>query len=67
MGFAEAYKLMLAGKKIKRPSFKGYWFINQENGIFMIHLADGKDISYGKLDITVKNCLANDWEEVIEE
>ena len=25
-----------------------------------------KDIAYGKLDITVKNCLANDW-EVVEE
>ena len=66
MSFAEAYKMMVAGKKIKRPSFKGYWYINQEDGIFMIHLANGKDIAYGKLDITVKNCLANDW-EVVEE
>lgn len=66
MSFSEAYKLMLSGKKIKRPSFKGYWFINQEDGIFMIHLASGKDISYGKLDVTIKNCLANDW-EIVEE
>lgn len=66
MSFAEAYKMMVAGKKVKRPSFQGYWFINSEDGIFMIHLANGKDISYGKLDITVKNCLANDW-EVVEE
>lgn len=66
MHFAEAYKQMVGGKKIRRPSFKGYWFINPETGIFTIHLENGKNIEYGKLDITVKNCLANDW-EVIEE
>lgn len=64
MTFSEAYKEMLQGKKIKRPFFKGYWFIDQENGIFTIHLADGKNITYGKLDLTVKNCLATDWEVV---
>lgn len=66
MSFVEAYKEMLNGKKIKRPGFKGYWYINPENGIFTIKLANGKDIEYGKLDLTVKNCVANDW-EIIEE
>ena len=64
MTFAEAYKEMLVGKKVRRPSFKGYWFINQETGIFTIHLESGKDIQYGKLGLTVVNCLANDWELV---
>ena len=62
MNFADAYKEMVNGKKIRRPSFKGWWFINPEDGMFTIHLKNGKDITYGKLDITIKNCLANDWE-----
>jgi hypothetical protein len=66
MSFTDAYKEMLAGKKIRRPGFKGYWFINPENGIFAIHLANDKEINYGKLDLTVKNCAANDWEVVDE-
>lgn len=66
MTFTEAYAKMLLGNKIKRPSFKGYWFINQETGQFMIHLDDGKEIKYGQLGITVSNCAANDWEIVSE-
>lgn len=64
MNFAEAYKEMQAGKKVKRPGFKGYWAINPEDGQAYIHLQDGKDISYGKLDITIKNAAATDWEVV---
>lgn len=64
MSFAEAYKEMLAGKKVRRAGFGGYWFINPEDGIFMIHLPNGKEITYGKLDLTVKSCAANDWEVV---
>ena len=70
MNFTEAYKEMLAGKRVKRPSFKGYWFIDSETGLVTIHLAATKnnpvekDITYGKLDITIKNCAAEDWEVV---
>ena len=64
MSFTEAFKEMIAGKKIRRPSFKGYWFIDQETGIVTIQLESGKDITYGKLDITIRNCVANDWEVV---
>ena len=66
MNFSDAYKEMVAGHKIRRPSFKGYWFLNPETGIVTIHLENGKDIEYGKLDITVKNCAANDWVVVPE-
>lgn len=64
--FQEAYQAMLAGHKVARRCFKGYWHINQETGTFMIHLParNGKpeeDITYGRLDVTVKNTLANDW------
>lgn len=66
MKFAEAYAEMIKGKRIARPTFKGYWFINPETGKFQIHLANGKNISYGQLELTVKNCLAEDW-YVVEE
>jgi hypothetical protein len=66
MNFAEAYKAMTEGKKVRRPGFKGYWAINPEDGQPYIHLADGKDISYGKLGITMKNAAATDWEVVSE-
>lgn len=61
MKFNEAYAEMTKGKKIARPAFKGYWFINPQTGKFTIHLANGKDITYGQLELTVKNCLAEDW------
>lgn len=63
MSFADAYKAMQEGKKIRRPSFKGYWYISPETGTLLINIGD-KEISYGNLNITVKNCLANDWEIV---
>lgn len=62
MSFAEAWKEMVAGKKVRRPNFKGYWYINPENGLMTINLGDDKkEITYGNLNITAKNCAANDW------
>lgn len=61
MKFYEAYAEMVKGKKISRPAFKGYWFINPETGKFSIHLGNGKNITYGQLELMVKNCLAEDW------
>lgn len=66
MTFKDAYKLMAAGKSIKRPTFKGYWYLDKEDGKLVIHLASGKDIRYGNLTITMKNCLADDWAEYIK-
>ena len=65
MKFSEAYLEMLKGKKIKRPCFKGYWYIDGVSGKLVIHLANGEEIIEGELGLTVKNCLAEDW-EVIE-
>lgn len=70
--FKEAYQQMLNGKKVSRKCFKGYWHLNQETGAVMIHLParNGKpeeDISYGRLDVTIKNTLADDWYVVEEE
>lgn len=64
MPFSEAYKHMLEGKRIRRPSFKGYWYLSPETGALIINIGDDKEIKYGNLDVTVKNCIANDWEVV---
>ena len=61
MEFKLAYEYMLKGEKIKRPCFKGYWYIDGVNGKLTIHLANGTDICEGELGLTVVNCLANDW------
>ena len=61
MLFKDAYMAMLAGHKIKRPCFEGYWYINGVDGKLKIHLASGKEISEGELGLTVMNCCAEDW------
>ena len=64
MTFKSAYLKMLEGKKIARPCFKGYWFIDGVTGLLTIHLADGKEIIEGLINHTVKNTLADDWQVV---
>ena len=61
MKFSDAYLAMLKGRKIKRPCFEGYWYIDGVTGDFIIHLANGEEIKEGKLGLTVANCLAEDW------
>lgn len=67
MKFNLAYQCMLQGKKIKRPSFNGYWYINGVSGEFTIHLANGEEITNGNLGLTILNVLAEDWEIYDEE
>jgi hypothetical protein len=75
MSFQEAYKEMVAGKKVRRHGFKGYYYIDAETGAFTIHLVKfdkatktttEKDITYGQLSLLVRNVVCNDW-EVVEE
>lgn len=61
MKYNEAYAEMIKGKKITRPGFNGYWFIDPVKGKLNIHLASGKNITYGQLDLVAKFCLAEDW------
>lgn len=65
MNFSDAYNAMLEGKKIKRPCFKGYWYINGVTNKLTIHLDDGYEITEGLLDHTVRNTLASDWKVTI--
>lgn len=67
MTFKEAYAKMLSGSRITRPAFRGFWYINPVNGKVTIHLSSGKEITYGQIDLTLKNCMAEDWEVMEDE
>ncbi len=62
--FKKAYMKMVEGKKIARPSFNGWWFMDKYSRI-IIHDQYDNEIQNGDITITVTNTLANDW-EVIE-
>ena len=65
MNFNQAYKEMLNGKKIRRPSWGGYWFI--EDGKVKIKLKTGEIIENDFNQETITNTLADDWEVINEE
>ena len=62
--FREAYMRMVEGKKISRPCFMGWWFMNHESKV-VIHDRHDNELKEGDITNTVTNTLANDW-EVIE-
>lgn len=62
--FRKAYMKMLEGKKISRPCFMGWWFMNHESKV-VIHDRYDNELKEGDITNTVTNTLANDW-EVIE-
>lgn len=64
MNFKQAYEEMLKGKKIKRPDWKGYWFIEDDK--IKIHLKDGNIKFNNFTQETITNTLAEDWEVVKE-
>lgn len=65
MNFNQAYQEMLNGKKIRRPGWRGYWFI--EGGKVKIKLKTGKIIENDFNQETITNTLADDWEVINEE
>ena len=64
LSFKEAYMRMVEGKKISRPCFMGWWFMNHESKV-IIHDRYANELKEGDITNTVTNTLANDW-EVIE-
>ncbi len=76
MNFKEAFTLMKQGKKMKLPSWGGYWCWDEKSQTIMIHCRE-KDSDTGKsvLDIretqrveyTLENILSNEWVKATEE
>jgi len=48
MEFREAFKAMRAGKKVRLPSWSGYWA--WENGTIMMHCHDGRVLDIRNTD-----------------
>lgn len=60
MKFKQAYREMSKGKKIKRPGWGGYWFI--EDGKVKIKLKTSEILENNFNEETITNIFANDWE-----
>ena len=71
MSFAEAFKRMKAGAKVKLPSWGGYWFWDAEKQSIMMQCRP-KDADKGQGDLldiretqrveyTLSNILSNEW------
>lgn len=64
-----AYYAMLSGKKIKRPSWKGYWAYEKSiahgDMTIVMHTMEGDTIDIRdtiNVPYTFENTVANDWE-----
>ena len=66
MNWREAWFSMLNGKKVKLPTWSGFWA--WENQTIMMHCKDGSVIDIRKsenVSYTMTNIASNDW--LIEE
>ena len=71
MKFEQAFKLMKEGKKVKLPSWSGYWCWDDENKTIMMHCRpQDSDKSQGpvldiretqRVDYTLQNILSDEW------
>ena len=71
MSFAEAFKRMKAGRKVKLPSWGGYWYWDTEKETIMMQCRP-KDSDKGhgdlldiietqRVEYTLSNILSNEW------
>ena len=70
MNFNQAFKLMKKGKKVKLPSWSGYWTWDEEKQTILMHCRpDNSDTGNPVLDIretqrveyTLSNLLSDEW------
>lgn len=62
MNFKEAYKEMLKGKKVRRPGWKGYWWIEDDKVFAKNNSWDAPQKRFSQVDIA--HTAADDWEVV---
>ena len=46
MLFREAFELMKQGKKLKLPSWAGYWYWSKDKQTIIMHTKDGVDMRH---------------------
>ena len=70
MSFAEAFKRMKAGSKVKLPSWGGFWYWDTEKETIMMQCRDKDNGEKGDLldirdtkmvEYTLNNILSNEW------
>lgn len=64
MLFREAFELMKQGKKLKLPSWAGYWYWSKDKQTIIIHTKDGVDMDIRETqipDYTFSNIASDEW------
>lgn len=64
MNLKDAFKAMKAGKKIKLPSWGGYWYWNEEEQSVFMHTKDGDVLDIRetqRVEYTLGNILSDEW------
>lgn len=65
MKFSEAFELMKQGKKVKLPSWAGYWYWSNEKQTIIIHTKEGEELDIRETqtpDYTFSNIASENWE-----
>lgn len=64
MKFKEAFEQMKKGKKVKLPSWKGYWEYDESTDSIFMHTKEGHVIEIRdtkKLSYTLENIISDEW------
>lgn len=64
MKFTEALKAMKEGKKVKLPSWGGYWYWDPEKETIIIHTKDGEELDIRETQVveyTTLNICSDEW------
>lgn len=64
MKFSYAFELMKEGKKVKLPSWSGYWRWDPDKETIMMHCKDGKVLDIRETDrveYTLMNVCSDEW------
>lgn len=64
MNFKKALEAMMAGAKVKLPTWGGYWYWDAEKKTIMLHLKDGSEMDIRETQdvaYTMSNIAHDDW------
>lgn len=65
MNFKQALKEMKEGKKVKLPSWGGYWYWDPEKETIIMHTKEGKELDIReteRVEYTLTNVLSDEWQ-----
>lgn len=65
MKFANAFREMRSGNKVKLPSWGGYWYWDAEKKTIVIHTKDGEELDIRQTECpeyTFDNIASDEWQ-----